>query len=79
MDVQVSFPLAFAAGVVSFLSPCILPVVPSYVAFVSGERLVAFLGESALTIVTRLMGMILTVIGTQMAIEGIRGAFNLTR
>jgi len=32
----VSFPLAFAAGVVSFLSPCVLPVVPSYLAFVSG-------------------------------------------
>lgn len=39
IDVQVSFPLAFAAGVVSFLSPCVLPVVPSYVAFVSGLTL----------------------------------------
>jgi cytochrome c-type biogenesis protein len=39
VDVQVSFPLAFAAGVVSFLSPCILPVVPSYLAFVSGMTL----------------------------------------
>ena len=39
VDVQVSFPLAFLAGVVSFLSPCILPVVPSYLAFVSGLSL----------------------------------------
>lgn len=39
MDVSVSFPLAFAAGLVSFLSPCVLPVVPSYVAFVSGLTL----------------------------------------
>jgi len=39
MDVTVSFPLAFAAGLVSFLSPCVLPVVPSYVAFVSGLTL----------------------------------------
>lgn len=39
MEVQISFALAFAAGVVSFLSPCILPVVPSYVAFVSGMTL----------------------------------------
>jgi cytochrome c-type biogenesis protein len=39
LDVQVSFPLAFLAGVVSFLSPCILPVVPSYLAFVSGLTL----------------------------------------
>lgn len=36
MEVQVSLPLAFLAGVVSFLSPCVLPVVPSYLAFVSG-------------------------------------------
>ncbi len=39
MDVRISFPLAFAAGVVSFLSPCVLPVVPSYLAFVSGLTL----------------------------------------
>ena len=39
MDVRVSFPLAFAAGVLSFLSPCVLPVVPSYLAFVSGLTL----------------------------------------
>jgi len=39
LDVQVSFPLAFLAGLVSFLSPCVLPVVPSYVAFVSGVTL----------------------------------------
>ena len=39
MDVQISFPLAFVAGFVSFLSPCILPVVPSYLAFVTGLTL----------------------------------------
>ncbi len=36
MEIQVSYPLAFLAGFVSFLSPCVLPVVPSYLAFVSG-------------------------------------------
>lgn len=39
MEVTISLPLAFAAGVVSFLSPCVLPVVPSYLAFVSGLTL----------------------------------------
>ena len=29
---------AFAAGVVSFLSPCVLPLVPAYVSYVAGER-----------------------------------------
>ena len=29
---------AFAAGVVSFLSPCVLPLVPAYVSYVGGGR-----------------------------------------
>ncbi len=33
---QISLPLAFLAGIVSFLSPCVLPLVPSYVSFISG-------------------------------------------
>ncbi len=28
--------IAFAAGLLSFLSPCVLPLVPSYVAFITG-------------------------------------------
>ena len=33
---DVSFFMAFVAGVVSFLSPCVLPLVPAYLSFVSG-------------------------------------------
>lgn len=29
-------PIAFAAGLLSFLSPCILPIIPSFVAFITG-------------------------------------------
>ena len=29
-------PIAFAAGVVSFLSPCVLPLVPGYLSFITG-------------------------------------------
>ncbi len=32
--------LAFAAGLVSFASPCVFPLVPGYISFVSGERAV---------------------------------------
>jgi cytochrome c-type biogenesis protein len=28
---------AFAAGIVSFLSPCVLPVVPAYVSYIAGQ------------------------------------------
>ena len=31
--------LAFAAGLISFLSPCVLPLIPGYISFVSGNSL----------------------------------------
>jgi cytochrome c-type biogenesis protein len=39
VEIQVSLPLAFAAGLLSFASPCVLPVVPSYLAFITGLTL----------------------------------------
>lgn len=50
----------------------------TYILFISGEKLVAFIGTSALGVITRMMGLILASIGTQMVIEGIRGAFALS-
>jgi cytochrome c-type biogenesis protein len=38
-EVSVSFGVAFLAGLVSFLSPCVLPIVPSYVTFITGMTL----------------------------------------
>ncbi len=35
----VGIPLAFVAGLLSFLSPCVLPLVPSYVSFITGLSL----------------------------------------
>jgi multiple antibiotic resistance protein len=51
-----------------------LMCVISYVFFVGGEKLVAYIGENAVGVVTRMMGLILAVIGVQMFIEGVRGA-----
>ena len=34
---HISLPLAFLAGLVSFLSPCVLPLVPAYVAYLGGR------------------------------------------
>ncbi len=33
---EITFPLAFIAGFMSFLSPCVLPLVPVYISFISG-------------------------------------------
>jgi cytochrome c-type biogenesis protein len=38
MGEALSLPAAFAAGVLSFLSPCVLPLVSSYLIFLSGNR-----------------------------------------
>jgi cytochrome c-type biogenesis protein len=64
LDVQVSLPLAFLAGLVSFLSPCILPIVPSYLAFISGLTL-ADLRENSATQARRgaLVNSVLFVVG----------------
>ena len=37
--VDVGITIAFTAGVLSFLSPCVLPLVPSYLTFVTGMSL----------------------------------------
>lgn len=40
MEVQgIGLAVAFAAGLLSFLSPCVLPLIPSYVTFVTGMSL----------------------------------------
>lgn len=41
---EVSVVLAFAAGVLSFVSPCVLPLVPAYIGYLSGR---SALGEPA--------------------------------
>ena len=38
-EVEVGVFIAFTAGVFSFLSPCVLPLVPSYLTFVTGMSL----------------------------------------
>jgi cytochrome c-type biogenesis protein len=45
---DVNFFVAFAAGIFSFLSPCVLPLIPSYLSFVSGVSLEKLRGDQAL-------------------------------
>ena len=57
-----------------FFTLCVL----TYICFISGERVLNILGKNTLNIVTKLMGLILTVIGVQMLIEGIAGAIKIS-
>src|SRR5690606_38886626 len=45
MDGSITFAAAFAAGVLSFLSPCVLPIVPGYLGFITGMSLDALQEE----------------------------------
>ena len=46
----------------------------TWASFVGGQAMVRFLGANAIKVISRLMGLILAVIGTQMLIAGIGGA-----
>ena len=36
---MIEYLIAFGAGLISFLSPCVLPLIPGYISFVSGQSL----------------------------------------
>lgn len=38
-EATISYPAAFIAGVLSFLSPCVLPLIPAYISFITGFSL----------------------------------------
>ena len=59
----------------SFAALCFI----TYLFFIFGEKFVTFIGAGALGVITRLMGLILAVIGIQMLIEGVKGAMHFVR
>lgn len=48
----------------------------TFICFIFSSRILAAIGNSGLSIVTRLMGLILAVIGVQMLLVGIKSAFS---
>lgn len=55
---SISMAATFAAGVISFLSPCVLPLVPGYVSYIAGHSIV---GRSAGTISLRFQAVALSL------------------
>ena len=53
--------------ILAFASLCVI----TFVCFIFSSRIISLIGDSGLSIVTRLMGLILAVIGVQMAIAGV--------
>lgn len=77
MDGSVTFVVAFFAGLLSFLSPCVLPLVPAYLGFITGMSLDELRGDVdrravlvpaaffvlGFTLVFMLMGLSATLLG----------------
>ncbi|MEY3408192.1 MAG: hypothetical protein RL038_1253, partial [Actinomycetota bacterium] len=62
----IAIPVAFLAGLVSFLSPCVLPLAPGYVSYVtglSGAELTASAGGGVKLKSRVLLGSLLFVLG----------------
>jgi cytochrome c-type biogenesis protein len=52
---ELSIPIAFVAGVVSFLSPCVLPLVPGYISMLSGESIETLKAEESAQVLRRII------------------------
>lgn len=61
--------------IVTFGALCIV----TFAAFVFGQRILHLIGDAGIAIITRLMGLILAVIGAQMLIDGVFGAIDVYR
>jgi cytochrome c-type biogenesis protein len=57
MTESVSLFTAFAAGVISFLSPCVLPIVPGYLSFISGVNVAELKGTATPAGLARRVGI----------------------
>lgn len=47
MAIDIGYPTALGAGALSFLSPCVLPLVPPYLCYMAGVSVDEFRGEGA--------------------------------
>ncbi len=47
---MIEYILAFVAGLISFLSPCVLPLIPGYISFVSGLSLQELLSKKKINL-----------------------------
>jgi len=43
---SISLITAFGAGILSFISPCVLPIVPGYLSFISGVSIEELKGKN---------------------------------
>jgi multiple antibiotic resistance protein len=62
-----------AVVIVAFALMCLI----TFVMFISANRIVDFLGKHIINVISRIMGLLLAVIATQMVISGIKNAIEM--
>lgn len=61
--------------IAAFFLVCLM----TFVCFIGGKTITKFLGQNFIMVISRIMGLILAVIGTQMLIDGIRAAISASK
>ena len=56
---NVSLSIAFGAGVLSFFSPCILPLIPAYIMYITGISVRDELSNNKILVLTRTLGFVI--------------------
>lgn len=56
---DVSLPIAFGAGFLSFFSPCLLPMIPAYIMYITGVDMEDDLSKVRMTALMRTLGFVL--------------------
>ena len=76
----ISTALSFSAQANTYLKEGIvvfgfaLICMATYIAFISADKIINFLKESVIKVITRIMGLLLTIIAAQMLISGVQNA-----
>ena len=59
INADVSLPIAFGAGFLSFFSPCLLPMIPAYIMYITGVDMEDDLSKVRMTALMRTLGFVL--------------------
>lgn len=74
----ISTALSFSAQADNYVKEVIVVIgfalicIATYISFISADKILNFLKESVITVITRLMGLLLTIIAAQMLITGVQ-------
>lgn len=69
-------PVAFTAGVVSFFSPCVLPLLPGYMSYMTGLSAADLIADGSTGVRSRMVtGTLLFILGFSFVFVAIGGAF----